>query len=296
VLLAVNFQLVSGVFVVALRLTGRISQIQFSDIATTVLRLVLIVIALHVLDATVAIAIATLGFACNSRLYRRWAGQVVDLSATSSRESDQKQIWHVVRHQAPLSIYYCLQGQTTIFLLTIFGGASNIADVGALARLAVVFTTFSAILQNLVVPKFAKTQAPEQVARLYWLIVGGSALVMAIAFTFVYVFRDQVLWLLGAKFQHLSHELVISFAGTAAAAVVEVMGSLNRAKAWVRHSWIFIPLSLGWMICLLQYLNIGQTHDAVIFGALAFVPALGVNLIRCLTSLYRSPATRENIP
>jgi len=63
-----------------------------------------------------------------------------------------------VRKQAPHSIYYCLQGQITVWLISIFGNADSVADVGALSRLAVVFSVLGALSSEIVFPAFARIQ------------------------------------------------------------------------------------------------------------------------------------------
>ena len=54
------------------------------------------------------------------------------------------------------SIYFCFSGQITIWLISIFGNTTSIAEVGALGRLAMRLNIFTVRFSIIVIPWYAK--------------------------------------------------------------------------------------------------------------------------------------------
>src|SRR5262249_21317568 len=129
VLVGFNYQLLTGVLMVVPRLHSQIKRVQILDSVAAGIRLVLLAIAFFVfLDAVVAVAATVLSVAVQYLLLRRWASDGADLSAPVSAE-DKTAMVGIVKHQAPNAVFYCLQGQLTVWLISIFGNTQSIAEV-----------------------------------------------------------------------------------------------------------------------------------------------------------------------
>jgi hypothetical protein len=88
--------------------------------------------------------------------------------------ADRKAMLGFIRTQAANAVFFCLQGQITIFLITFFGhrvGAG--AEVGALGRLAMIFAVLGNLLSNIFAPAFSRCQSRPELSWLYPGIVGG---------------------------------------------------------------------------------------------------------------------------
>ncbi|HEX8608429.1 MAG TPA: polysaccharide biosynthesis protein, partial [Pedobacter sp.] len=116
------------------KLNQDIKSLQVNQVTVSILRLALSCISVFFLPFTF-IAILAGGI---PRLYGNYKlkaiahkfaeeGQVPD-------EQRKKDMLKIVRATLPGAIYYCLSGQITIWLISIFGTASSIAQVGALGR------------------------------------------------------------------------------------------------------------------------------------------------------------------
>ena len=89
-------------------------------------------------------------------MLRKYAAAQVDRHAPENPE-DKAEILRLTKHLAANAVFYCVQGQITVFLISFFGRqATSVAEVGALGRLAMIFTVISNLLTNVFVPAFAR--------------------------------------------------------------------------------------------------------------------------------------------
>ncbi len=129
-------QLSVGVLEVIPRLRADVRQIQIIDFSTSTARLlILLSLGFVFLNAGVAVSVGAGALLLQYLLLRRYAANVIDLQAKENPE-DRKAIMTLIRKQAPNAIFFCLQGQITIFLISFFAHRPGaIAEVGALGRL-----------------------------------------------------------------------------------------------------------------------------------------------------------------
>src|SRR5205085_5122568 len=159
VLAGFSIQLSIDIFSVVPRLHSDISRIQKIDFTCAIVRLLLIVGLIFMLaTAGLAVAIASATFLLQYFLLRSYAAKVVDLNANENAE-DRSEIVRLIKSLAANAIFYCCQGQITVFLISFFARhAESVAEVGALGRLAMIFTVLMNMLTNIFVPAFARCQ------------------------------------------------------------------------------------------------------------------------------------------
>lgn len=280
VLAGLLIQLSLGVLSVVPRLRSDIGRIQLIDLTGAVVRFLLLVALLFVfLDAGVATLIATAVLLLQYVMLRTYAADVVDLGAPENVE-DRREMIRLTKHLAPNAVFYCLQGQITIFLISFFGHrASAVAEVGALGRLAMIFTVLSNLLTNVFVPAFARCQDPR---KLWWLfagIVGGVTLISALIMLAAEVFPQQFLFVLGSKYSHLDRELLLMVGGAVLGAVAGTLWALNASKAWVAGSWLYIPLTLGTQVALVPFTDFSSVIGVLTFNLFSVIPSLLLNVV-----------------
>ena len=209
VLFGLALQLSLGVLGVVPRLRSDIGKIQAIDFTGAITRLVvLLALVFLFLNGAVAIAVGSAILLLQYAMLRRYVGGVIDLHA-SANDEDRHAMRGFIRTLAPNAVFFCFQGQITIFLISFFGkGTNSIAEVGALGRLAMIFAVLSNLLTNIFVPAFARCQSQRKLRWLYLGIVGGVA-----GFSFLVVcgavfFPSAFLFVLGGKYAHLQRELV----------------------------------------------------------------------------------------
>jgi O-antigen/teichoic acid export membrane protein len=280
VLAGLIIQLSIGVLSVVPRLRSDITRIQIIDVTGALVRLLLLVALLFIaLNAGVAVGVATLVLLLQYAMLRHYVTGVVDLNATENPE-DRHEIIRLTRHLAANAIFYCLQGQITIFLISFFAHHVNaVAEVGALGRLAMIFTVLSNLLANVFVPAFARCQNRRKLRWLYAAILGGVAAFSLVILAFAAIFPDQFLFVLGSKYAHLHYELLLMVGGAIIGALTGTFWALNASKAWVSGAWLYIPLTLATQIVLIPYTNFSSVSGVLMFNLLSAVPNLLLNAV-----------------
>ncbi|MGH8100593.1 MAG: polysaccharide biosynthesis protein, partial [Chthoniobacterales bacterium] len=113
-------QLSQGVLSVVPRLHSDINRIQTIDLTGAIVRFaVLLGLAFIFLNAALAVAVASATLCLQYTMLRSYAAGVIDLNASPNAE-DRQEIVRLTKHLAPNAIFYCLQGQITVFLISIF--------------------------------------------------------------------------------------------------------------------------------------------------------------------------------
>ena len=275
--LLIQFSL--GVLSVVPRLRSDLSRIQIIDFTGAITRLLLVVALVYLFSsAGVAVAIAAATWILQYTMLRRYAARVVDLTAAENPE-DRRAIIGFIRKLAANSVFYCFQGQITVFLISFFAHrASSVAEVGALGRLAMIFTVLTNLLTNIFVPAFARCQDLRKLRLLYAAIVGGVTVFSLLILFWAGILPGQFLFVLGSNYAHLQRELLLMVGVAVLSALSGTFWALNAAKAWIAGAWLYIPLTLGMQLALIPFTDFSSVTGVLIFNLLSNVPNLLLNL------------------
>lgn len=279
VLVVFALQLSIDVFNVVPRLRSDIAKIQTIDFISATVRLILIGSLVYSLaTAGIAVAIASAAFFLQYVLLRSYARKVVNLNANENAE-DRQEIIRRIKTLAASTLFYCFQGQITVFLISFFGHhAGSVAEVGALGRLAMVFTVLLNMLTNVFVPAFARCQDKRKLRALYVLIAGGVTLFSAVVLAAAAFFPDQFLFVLGSRYAHLHRELLLLVCAAVVSALGSTLWMLNASKAWITGSWLYIPLTLATQIALIPFIDFSTVAGVLVFSLISLLPSLFLNL------------------
>jgi hypothetical protein len=222
-------------------------------------------------------------------LLRRYATGMIDFEAPENEE-DRSTMQRLIRHLAANAVFFCFQGQITIFLLGFFGhGVGSIAEIGALGRLGMVFTVLTNLLTNVFGPAFARCQDPRRLRWQYAAIVSGVTAFSLVLIAAAFFFPRAFLFVLGAKYAHLERELVLMVGGAVVIALTGTFWTLNASKAWIAGSWLYIPLTVGTQIALIPITDFSSVRSVLIFNLLSAVPNLALNLALSIRGFRASP-------
>ena len=299
VLVGLHFQLTTSILGVVPRLLSQIGRLQRLDFASALLRLAILSAAYFVLlDAATAIVASVVTLGLQHTLLSRWADDGIDKGASIS-EPDRLELLRIVRNQMPTTIFYCIQGQATIWLMGVFGKAGSVADLGALGRLSVMFVVITSVMTTIVVPRFAKYHSPQLLRRRFAQIIGAFVMFDLLVIAMAALLPGPILWVLGHKYATLRHELLLMMILTGFNSTTEAMWLLNSAKAWIEYSWLHIPGTLIAQAVLLAILQVSTLRGALLFGIFSLVPSALLNIwlaTRGLRAMSRSGAPSSVTP
>jgi O-antigen/teichoic acid export membrane protein len=280
VLLGLAVQLSIGVLSVVPRLRSDIGRIQTIDLTGAVARLIGLVVLMYLfLNGAVALAIGSATLLLQYWMLRSYVNGVIDPKAPENAE-DRVAMKGFIRSQAANAIFFCLQGQITVFLISFFGrNVGSVAEVGALGRLAMVFAVLSNLLANVFAPAFARCQTLPKLRWQFAAIVGAVACFSLLIIGAAALFPRQFLFVLGNKYAHLERELLLMVGGAVISAMASTLWSLNSAKAWIAGSWLYIPLTLATQLALIPSTNFSSVSGVLTFNLVSMIPSLLLNLI-----------------
>lgn len=289
VLAGAGLELITRIYAVALRLRSAIREIQNQAMVSAVVKLAIVGIALFVfMNAAVAIASVVIGYAVQFAMLRRWVRREVDRSASPDPVM-RSEIFSVVKRQAPHSIYYCLQGQITVWLISVFGNAERVADVGALSRLAVFFALLSSITVEVVLPAFARIQSIRQLRRRYFQIAAGYFCVSVLSVAGVALFPQQVLSVLGSQYSGLHAEGVLMAACAVVSTTAGLLWSINSARAWIVPPLLLIPCTIAVQAALISILNLSTVRGVLLFSMYSWMPSVVLSLGYAMKKMLFAP-------
>jgi hypothetical protein len=274
-----------AVLVRVLLLRGEIRQVQGIDLRSALVRITIIALAVatRTLSLGVALGSEVLSLITRSVLLQLRIGPHVDLSAPAE-ESDRHEIRRLMRLQAANGVFYCIQGQLSLWLLGFLGSNGAVADYGALSRFSFLVSFLTAVLTNLLVPSVARLQDPRALAHRYNEILSGLCAIALVLTGLSWLFPAPALLLLGPQYYHLTAELPLMVGNLMIAFVVGAIWSLNSARAWITTSSLFnIPCTIAMQITMALTLNVTTVHGALLYSIANLLP----NALLCLIDAWR---------
>jgi hypothetical protein len=241
--------------------------LQKNQIAVSILRLLLSAVALFIFPFTfIAILAAGIpriwGNIQLKKLSKKYVVRDHSIDITVKRE-----ILKLVKKILPYSIYYSTSGQITIWIISVFGSSSSVAQAGALGRLAVVITIFRGLIGTLITPRFARIPNHRKLLLTrYFQIQGGLFILFSIVILIISVLPSQILWLLGKQYIGLQTELIICIASACIGVMAGASFGLNTSRGNVISSLFAIPVNIATVICCVFLLNISTLRGVLYLG------------------------------
>jgi O-antigen/teichoic acid export membrane protein len=188
----------------------------------------------------------------------------------------KNEIIDLVKRILPTSIYYCVSGQITIWLISIFGNTTSLAQLGALTRLSVILSVFVTIVTTLIVPRFAKLILEKKILlqrfiQIMLILTGILSLIVLI----VYFFPFPILWILGKDYKGLNYELLLSIIGSCISLLSGIAFSLYSSRGWAMSPIVLITINLLAIIIFASLLDLSNLEGVLFLNiALGLVALL----------------------
>ena len=260
------------------RLTGSTRFIQTTGLASAGSRLIVTsaFAFLGLLVQTAMVAVVA-GLGVQSWATWQWTRRRLSLDAPADADA-RRELSRVVKTQFPNALNFVFQAQISIWLLSVFGSATSVADLGAVTRIGVLFSVFLATMQNVAVPRYARCQDPHRLSQLYLQIVGSAVVVALAVVAVVAVAPDPLLWILGPQYAHLPTELVLAVLSTAIGSLCSLAWSLNANRAWFPPAWIWIPIDLLSQLGLALLIGVATTRQVLTVSVFSGLILLAANV------------------
>jgi hypothetical protein len=219
----------------------------------------------------VAIALSALVQAWTNVRLRRLASGVASTHAPAE-PSTEAVLMAQVRRSAPGAIYAAVTAPLTVWLAAALGTSVVVAEVGALGRVAMLFTVVQAALGMLAVPRYARL--PSDAIGLHWsrYVQFQLAALTACAFLSVAVViaAAPLRWLLGPEYASIGDlEFLLMALGGSASTLSMLAWGLAASRGFVTPPWLALPYCLLWRILLIVLLPMNSVRGLLTLALVA---------------------------
>lgn len=175
-----------------------------------------------------------------------------------------RELFHYILPAAPAMIFAAFQSQITLFLISIFGGTTDIAQVAALSRIGQLFSmlmTFNIIVVEPYIARLSRGRLLSTYFKFLFLAASACAPVVLVAF----IWPEAFLWLLGSKYEQIRNLLGWVILAGCLNYLAGLMWIMNRARKWIFWSGsilevvLLLVLQTVYVICV----GIRTTREAV---------------------------------
>ncbi len=180
---------------------------------------------------------------------------------------------------APNSIFYCLQSQISVVVLSFFGNTANIAEIGAIGRFAVVFRLFNEVIANYVAPFFAKIQDNFSLRKFFKLVLLTCLFSNIVIITLAFSFSHLLLRLLGTDYLHLKNELVLLLSGAMLHSTAGIFWQMMLAKSWTSMIWLNPVLIIAAQITACFLIDLSTVNGAIWLNIVSCLPGFLITII-----------------
>jgi len=251
--------------------------------------------AFHWLNAFSAILINVAGIIFVSQAYYFRARHLLGVTGNASKEKC-KEIVHLALPNMPNAIFYALQGQLSLLLITIFGHASAIASVGALGRLSQIFVLFSQMNPLLLEPYFAKLQKARLKVNYIGVLVAEGIFCLLIASLARY-FPQLFLWVLGHNYSTLHFEAFLAVSTGCIGYFCGVLWVIHSSRRFVYwwNGMLTISLTLAVQIVYIWKADVTSVRAVLTMNLVTALVGLLINVFTGVYGFVWGPRLRVGI-
>lgn len=258
------------------------TQVQMLDAALAGGRLlaVLGLYALGLLNLISAVVLSVLVAMARIPPITRWVAKLLPGDKPQARQEDVSEIGTAVRRQMPVDLYYVLQAQIVILLLSLFGSLGDLAGFGAITRLQQLLLPVEAFTYAFCVPIFAR--AASNILGIYFGLVAVTMIPGICLVGLAYVAPWTLLWLVGPNYSGLENEILVAAVAAVFTRGASTAWSLVAHRGWVRYSWVQVPVGLLACVSAIYFFDVGTVTGALVLQgafALGWLAAAAVDLV-----------------
>ncbi|AWK06821.1 polysaccharide biosynthesis protein [Flavobacterium crocinum] len=223
-----------------------ISSIQKNQLAVGLGRLVLTVLTIFIFPYTFAILLAS-GI---PRIYGNFKlKRINEKFVDTSQKPDpiiRKKILKVVTLLLPNIIFYAFSGQIMIWILSVFGNSNELASIGALGRFSVLIGLFANVLGSVFVPRFSRLPDKKStIIKVFFIFQILLFLFTGFVMLVVFLFPQQMLWILGSSYSGLSSELFLILLSSCIGLITSMTSSLIGSRGHFLNPILVIGMNLS---------------------------------------------------
>ncbi|MEK6542455.1 MAG: oligosaccharide flippase family protein [Pseudomonadota bacterium] len=292
--LAAYVQLNLSVRQAVLRIEGFQNATYFADVAAAGLRaltaVALLLLAVRLTSPVIG-AIALSSAVALALL--NWHYPAAPQTSTAEDKAGRAEVLRYILPTTPAVLLFAMQDLVIYAIVWMATGAGLVANIFALGRISALIAVVGGIVPVVVMPRIANMAHGDTVLRRGYAVTGAIGVFFVASGIAIALLPDYALLLIGERYAHLQHELLLSFAISGLSVLASSIGQLNRAMGWVRGEPWVAAIQLTLLLALFSTQPITTTADvlllwlmvtAVYFAMLLATTLIGMMKPQLLTS------------
>lgn len=208
--------------------------------------------------------------------------------------STNRDLFRYILPATPAVIFAAFQSQISLFLISIFGHTTNIAEVAALGRLGQLFSVLMTFNMMVVEPYIARLNRGRLLQNYLGIFALAAALCVPVVL-FAFAMPTPFLWLLGPKYKDLGGLVGWVVLASCINYLSGLIWIMNRARKWLfwSGSILEIVLLLAVQVAFVMLVGVHTTRDAVL---LSFAASFCYVVAHGYVAFYGFAKTRKQNP
>lgn len=268
----------NSLLVIGPKLHQDIIPLQKNQIGVNLGRLLFLTLMLFIFPfAYIAIVASSIPQILGNLRLRKIVAKHVDFTQKPSALA-RKDILKIVKRVFPEALYYSFSGQITIWLLSILGTTTSIAQIGALGRISLVLGIIPMVFITIITPRFARlVENFSLLLKWYFTLMVLLILVFSFMVLLVYLFSNEVLWVLGGNYANLNYEIVLLIIGTSLTTVAGLMYGMSSVRGWIINPILSISISILTLIIGVFIVNVSSLKGVLVLNIIIGLSQLITN-------------------
>jgi O-antigen/teichoic acid export membrane protein len=226
----------------------------------------LVIGSANLLNASGAALLSALNITANGWLISRESRKYFEWPQQNNAPAEREVLRYVLP-AIPAVVLGAFHSQIALFLISIFGATTGIAEVAALGRLGQLFTVLMSF--NIVIVEPYMARLPQQRLRsMYLKLLAGGVAGGACLTIFSFFWPAVFLWLLGPNYHDLGNLIGWVIMTACINYIAGLMWIMNRSRKWVFWRGTAIELALVFLVQIgfLVLIGVRTTREAVFFN------------------------------
>lgn len=185
----------------------------------------------------------------------------------------------------PDTVYFALQGQLVVWLAALAGTTTQVAEVGALTRIGLLFAIPQSLASTYLIPKLAGRHGEEEFRSatvrygLFVAVIAGAAMALA------WAVPGPFLALLGPRYEGLEEGFRLVVVASALGVLGTFFAQVNRIRGWTKSLWAIISVTILGQAVYAASTPFATTTGVLRLGALASALLAAGHLLASLAGL-----------
>jgi hypothetical protein len=141
------------------------------------------------------------------------------------------------------------------------------------------FGIFLAVMQSIVLPRYARCQTVQDLRRVYSMVFIAALTTTMLPAVVAYVMPGPLLWILGAQYSGLDRDLVLVAFYAGLTSLAYLSWGMNSIRAWIIPPWINIPAGIGFQAIAMLIIGISTLEQVLYVGIISSAMSIALNVL-----------------